>query len=280
MAEIYLGTSGWSYKEWEGIFYPKGQKLKLSYYAKYFKTVEIDSTFYAFPKEAMIKGCVKYTPDDFVFTAKLPGLITHDKALELEKGVKQDLEKFLYLMKPLINENKLGPLLIQLPPSFTYDNGYKKLGDFLEKVQNNVRFAVEFRNKSWLGKEEVSELLKKHGVAQTIVDEPLLPPNTNVTTNFAFVRWHGHGKRPWYNYRYSEKELEPWVTRINNISKKVDEVYGYLNNHYKGFAVENSLKMMELLNLATQKQVAMQKKVSKKIDDSSINTELTQSRLL
>ena len=87
MSNVSIGTSGWSYKEWEGVLYPKGEKAKLSYYARYFKTVEIDSTFYAFPKERMIRGAMRSTPQDFVFSAKLPKVITHDKSLEIEKGV-------------------------------------------------------------------------------------------------------------------------------------------------------------------------------------------------
>src|SRR5271155_924116 len=91
LGEVRIGTSGWSYKEWEGTFYPKGEKKKLSYYSRFFDTVEIDSTFYAYPNTGMILGAVKNTPPGFVFSAKLPKLITHEKALDLGKGVKEDL---------------------------------------------------------------------------------------------------------------------------------------------------------------------------------------------
>ena len=200
--EVHLGTSGWSYKEWEGPFYPKGEKKKLTYYSKFFDTVEIDSTFYGYPSKGMILGATKSTPPGFVFSAKLPKLITHEKKLDLEKGVKEDLFRFLRLMLPLIEEGKLGPLLIQLPPSFGYSEGLKKLDGFLEVLPTDVSFAVEFRNKSWLGKADALDLLRGHNVAVTTVDEPLLPPDTTTTADFAFVRWHGRGERPWYNYRY------------------------------------------------------------------------------
>jgi len=91
-------------------------------------------------------------------------------------------------------------------------------------------------------------------VANVIVDEPLLPPDTVVTADFAFIRWHGHGTRPWYNYRYSEKELEGWVPKVKEVASRVTKTFGYFNNHFKGFAVENSLRMMEMLGEANIQQ--------------------------
>lgn len=266
LSNVSIGTSGWSYKEWEGIFYPSGEKRKLSYYARYFKTVEIDSTFYAFPKENMIRGAIRSTPPDFVFSAKLPKVITHEKSLELAKGVQRDLTKFMLLMRPLEEEGKLGALLVQLPPSFAYEEGLPKLRRFLEIIPRNVRFAVEFRNASWLGREDADDLLRSHNVARTIVDEPLLPPETGVTADFSFIRWHGQGKRLWYSYRYSEAELEAWVPKVREVASKVKKVYGYANNHPFGHAVETALKEMELLGVTDKEQEALQARVSKAID--------------
>jgi uncharacterized protein YecE (DUF72 family) len=266
LGEVHLGTSGWSYKEWEGPFYPKGEKKKLSYYSKFFSTVEIDSTFYGYPNKGMILGATKSTPPGFVFSAKLPKLITHEKALDLEKGVKEDLYRFLHLMKPLIEEGKMGPLLIQLPPSFTYAGGFAKLESFLKALPHDVSFAVEFRNKSWLRKSEAIGTLRENNVAITAVDEPLLPPDTTTTADFAFVRWHGRGDRPWYNYRYRQEELHEWSKKVEAIATKTKKVYGYFNNHFHGYAVENSLKMMELLGSADAEQRKLLAQVSKKID--------------
>ena len=267
LGEVRLGTSGWSYKEWEGTFYPKGEKKKLSYYSKFFDTVEIDSTFYAYPSQGLVLGATKSTPPEFVFSAKLPRLITHDKALDLEKGVKEDLYRFMHLMKPLMDDGKLGPLLIQLPPSFSYSGGLKKLQGFFEILPTDVSFSAEFRNKSWLGKGDVVDLLRKHNVAMTIVDEPLLPPDATTTADFAFVRWHGHGDKPWYNYRYKQEELQSWEKKVEAIAAKTKKVYGYFNNHFRGYAVENSLKMMELLGSATGEQRRMLDQVTKRIDE-------------
>jgi uncharacterized protein YecE (DUF72 family) len=275
VGEVLLGTSGWSYKEWEGPFYPKGEKKKLTFYANFFQTVEIDSTFYAYPSQGMILGATKGTPPGFQFSAKLPKLITHEKKLDLEKGVKEDLFRFMHLMKPLIDDGKMGPLLVQLPPSFSYSGGLARLDAFLQVVPSDVSFAVEFRNRSWLGKDEVLALLRQHNVAITTVDEPLLPPDTTTTADFAFVRWHGHGERPWYNYRYRDEELQPWTEKVEAIASKTKKLYGYFNNHFRGYAVENSLKMMEMVGVANPEQRKLLTKVTQRIDEGFVEDQAT-----
>lgn len=265
MAEIRLGTSGWSYKEWVKVFYPTTETKKLTYYSSVFNTVEIDSTFYAYPAQGTVYGWEKNTPEGFVFSAKIPKLITHDKRLNLEKGVTADLFRFLDLMKPLIKAGKLGPVLIQLPPSFSYDKDYIRLKSFIEAAPKDILFAAEFRHLSWL-KGEVNELLRKHNIANVIVDEPLLPPDVNITADFSVVRWHGRGTRPWYNYRYVDAELKEWKPRVDEISKKTKKVYGYFNNHFHGFAIENTLKMLEKLGSASPKHSEILKKVTGYLD--------------
>lgn len=253
MNELHIGTSGWSYNEWAGVFYPNASTNKLSFYSKVYKTAEVDSSFYAFPSKGLVVGWARYTPEDFLFSVKLPQLLTHEKKLDLSKGVEADLVRFLGLLKPLITTGKLGPILIQLPPSYSFESDFGKLKQFLEVAPVDVRFAVEFRHPSWL-KEEVWSFLRGRNVANVIVDEPLLPPDTVVTADFAFIRWHGHGTRPWYNYRYSEKELEGWVPKVKEVASRVTKTFGYFNNHFKGFAVENSLRMMEMLGEANIQQ--------------------------
>jgi uncharacterized protein YecE (DUF72 family) len=255
LLSIKIGTSGWSYKEWENVFYPDSKTPKLSFYSGIFATAEIDSTFYANPNKGLVFGWTRNTPKDFQFAVKLPQLITHKKKLDLEQGVEVDLKTFLDLLTPLHSAKKLGPLLIQLPPSF--DSGQEdKLKQFLEILPKDHDFAIEFRNKSWLERsQELSALLIKFNVSNTIVDEPLLPIDLTVTSKeFTFVRWHGWGKRIWYDYRYSNEEIDPWVPRIKEISAKTKRVYGYWNNHFRGFAVENGLKLLSRLGIATEKQ--------------------------
>ncbi len=250
-----VGTSGWSYKEWEKVFYPDSKTPKLRYYSNIFNTAEIDSTFYANPKKGLVFGWLRNTPEDFQFSVKLPQEITHKKKLDPDLGVGADLDDFVELMKPLHDSGKLGPLLIQLPPSFD-STKIDKLEKFLEMLPKDHMFAIEFRNTSWMEDSKgLYALLSHHNVANTIVDEPLLPINLTLTSKeFAFIRWHGKGKRIWYDYEYSKEEIDPWVPRVKEISSSTKKTYGYWNNHFRGFAIENSLELLQKLDLATEKQ--------------------------
>ncbi len=252
LSNILLGTSGWSYKEWVGPFYKKGEKSMLRAHSRVFKTAEINSTFYAYPSKGTVMGWVRYSPEDHVFCAKLPKLITHEKMLNLDAGVKEDLDRFCDLIRPVLLNGKLGCLLIQLPPKYKFDPDH--LEKFFRILPGEFKFAVEFRHLSWM-RNETWKLLKKYRVAYTIVDEPLLPPEVQVTSDFAYFRWHGRGTRPWFNYRYSAKELKPWVPKVRQASKKVDKIFGYFNNHFHGYAVENCLQVLEMLGVLTPKQV-------------------------
>jgi uncharacterized protein YecE (DUF72 family) len=249
---IFLGTSGWSYKEWEGNFYEKrtGQS-KLKAYSRVFKTAEIDSTFYRNPSRETVMGWLRYSPSDFVFTAKLPKLITHDKKLGLKGDVKADLEVFLDLMKPLRLGGKLACLLIQLPPKYSFN--LENLEAFFKLLDSTFQYAVEFRNATWL-REETWKLLKEYEVAYTTVDEPLLPPEVHLTADFAYFRWHGKGENIWFDYRYSPEELDAWTPKVLETSKSVKKLYGYFNNHYHGYAPENCLQLLERLGLMTEAQ--------------------------
>ena len=246
MANLIFGTSGWSYKEWVGPFYEKSTKM-FSHYTRFFNTAEINSTFYRYPSEATVYGLNRVSPKGFIFSAKLPRLITHEKRLDPEEKVENHLLYFLELLDPLKARGKLGCILIQLPPSFAYDRDLENLKAFLEMIPNGYDFAAEFRNRSWM-RGETWKLLKRHNVAYCIVDEPLLPPTVHLTANFAYFRWHGRGTKPWYDYHYSEEELAAWVPRITQTRKTVDRVYGYFNNHYHGYAVENCIEILEMLN--------------------------------
>jgi uncharacterized protein YecE (DUF72 family) len=251
---IFLGTCGWSYKEWEGNFYQKkSSESKLRAYSKVFKTAEIDSTFYRNPSKSAVMGWLKYSPSDFVFTAKLPKTITHENMLGLKKEVKADLEVFLDLMRPLQLGGKLACLLIQLPPKYVYNP--QNLEAFFQMLDPMFRYAVEFRNLTWLmPATKTFELLKQYEVAFTIVDEPLLPPEVHLTTDFAYFRWHGRGEEIWFDYLYKEEELTPWVPKVQDAAKKVKQVYGYFNNHYHGYAPENCLQLLEKLGLLSANQ--------------------------
>lgn len=257
---VFLGTSGWSYREWVGPFYAKGEKSMLKAHSKVFKTAEINSTFYAYPSKGTVMGWVKYSPENHLFCAKLPKRITHDKKLNLDEGIEEDLYNFCNLIRPLLLNGKLGALLIQLPPKYKFDLDH--LESFFEVLPSEFRFAVEFRNLSWM-RTETWELLSKYRVAYTNVDEPLLPPEIHMTTDFAYFRWHGHGKRPWFNYRYKKEELEPWIPKVRQAADRVKKVYGYFNNHFHGYAVENCLQVLDMLGLLSENQKEAKSKVKK-----------------
>ena len=251
---IHLGTCGWTYKEWEGNFYQKkSSESKLRSYSRVFKTAEIDSTFYRNPSRGAVLGWLKYSPSDFVFSAKLPKTITHDNVLGLRKDVRADLEVFLDLMQPLQLGGKLACLLIQLPPMYCYNP--QNLEAFFQLLDSRFRYAVEFRNLTWLlPGTETFKLLEKYQVAYTVVDEPLLPSDVHVTADFTYFRWHGRGENIWFDYRYSLEELEPWVGKVQQTAKVAKNVYGYFNNHYHGYAPENCLQLLERLGLLSLEQ--------------------------
>ncbi len=258
MLEILLGTCGWSYAEWEDILYPQKQN-KLKQYTSIFPTTEINSTFYRLPEQGMVLGWSRYTPPDFLFSAKLPQAITHKKALDTAKGVEADLNHFLETMKPLTNAGKLVCILVQLPPFMKFSA--ERIESFLSVLPSRPSFAIEFRHNSWL-KYEAFKLLEKYQVAYTIVDEPLLPSEIHVTSNLAYIRWHGRASKPWFNYKYSEEELEEWVPKVREVSGKTERVLGYFNNHFHGYAPENCLQMMEMLGIVTQHRTAALRRVS------------------
>ena len=263
---VFLGTSGWSYKEWVGPFYSKDDKSLLRAYAKVFKTVEIDSTFYRYPTKGMVMGWARYSPEGFIYSAKLPQLITHEKLLDTSQGVEEDLQRFLDLMEPLSLSGKLGCLLIQLPPKFNYRP--KEIEDFFKILPTHVKFAVEFRNLSWI-RPETWPLLERYGVAYVNVDEPLLPPEVHPTSSIAYFRWHGRATQPWFDYHYKPEELKPWIPKIREIQIKAKTTFGYFNNHFHGYAVENCLQVAEMLGVLTPQQVKAKTKAENYLKTAS-----------
>jgi len=234
---IYLGTSGWYYTHWLGNFYPENleQNKWLGFYSKKFNTVEVNASFYRLPFKNMIKGWTNKTPDDFELTFKGSNIITHKKKL---KDIDEYLKKFYDRIK--LAENKIGVILWQLPPQLKKD--INLLEDFLNKFNCKYRQCIEFRNKSWFER-DVYNILKKYNVAFCVISAPGLPLNIEVTSDFAYFRWHG--KDDWYKYDYSKEELNGWATQIKNLDVK--NIYGYFNNDFNGFAPLNCLKLKELL---------------------------------
>ncbi len=124
---------------------------------------------------------------------------------------------------------------------------------FLSELDPSFRYAIEFRDESWLSN-SVYKLIEDYGTAYVIVDEPKLPIDLRVTADFAYIRWHGHGTRPWYNYRYSVNELEKWKPRLENVIDRAESVLGYFNNHFSGNAPLNALQMLSLMGTINERQ--------------------------
>lgn len=261
LMDIKLGCSGWDYRDWEDSFYSGKDRSKLSAYSEVFRTTEINSTFYSYPSEGLVYGWTKHTPPDFKFSVKLNRLITHEKQLNLDKNVKTDVARFCALMKPLQDAEKLSCILIQLPPAMEFEA--KMLEEFLGILPEGFRYALEFRNKTWVDRGiEARKILRQFNVASVMVDEPLLPVETELTADCAYIRWHGRGKNIWYNYRYSGEELSAWEKRIEKISKQA-EVFGYFNNHYHGYAPQNCIEILEMLGIATPQQIEAKTRMEK-----------------
>ncbi len=231
---VHLGTQGWSYKSWDGVFYPKGTPPGeyLAEYAKKLHTVEIDSTYYATPRASTIKQWSEVTPDDFRFTAKFPQKITHEKAL---KQVGQDVAFFLDAISAL--GPKLGPLLLQFPYTFKPDQR-AVLEDFLAALPTHLRYAVEVRQRGWL-KDWFFELLAKHRAALVLADYAYMPKLEHATTDFTYIRWLGNRKDvpddEYDRVRINrDKELDEWTDVIADLVDKGVTIWGFANNHYMG----------------------------------------------
>jgi len=213
---IFVGTSGFSYPAWKGIFYPEKlpQKSFLSYYAQHFPTTEVNNTFYRLPNPDVARGWASEVPDGFRFTLKLSQRITHIKRL---KEVDSDMARFIESAVAI--GDKMGPILVQLPPNFRLNLAV--LSDFLSKYTAERLLAFEFRHDSWLT-DEVYSLLAQHRAAFGIIerDDPDGPePPLIVTGSFAYMRLRKGD--------YTPPELERWAKWI--VSQNVD-VYCYLKH--------------------------------------------------
>jgi uncharacterized protein YecE (DUF72 family) len=270
---VSIGCSGWSYSDsferggWVKVFYPDAQTKKLPYYAQFFNTAEMDATFYEKFYMYMTKDTFtamnKATPADFQFSVKVPETVTHDNRLDVNKGAMALLNEFLEKISPLKYANKLGAVLIQLPPSFTVKE-FQNTEEFLDRLPSGYDYAVEFRHPSW-NTEGPWELLKHYNIAAVLTDSPepdklqfLSEPI--VTANHSFIRWHGRQVKPRYNYLYSKDELRPWVDKVKRISLETPVVRGYFNNHYGARAVVNAIEFKEMLgNTLSEKENAIKK---------------------
>jgi uncharacterized protein YecE (DUF72 family) len=251
-AKIHIGTQGWIYEDWMGTFYPPKSSKKdlLRLYSKIFDTVEVDSTFYAIPDEKTILGWNAKTPENFTFSLKLPSEITHKNRL-------RDCEKQLsaFINRMLLLKQKLGCILIQLPPDFS-PSEQKSLNEFLKLLPLNINFAIEFRDSKWLGKTLIEDL-EGYGVAMALADSRWLPRNQLIklidyqTLNYAYLRWQGPRELSKFSAIQIDRtvEFKQWSEAFKVLGVNTETIFAYFNNHYQGHSPSSCNLFKELLGL-------------------------------
>ena len=258
--KIRVGPAGWSYTDWENVVYPPhGSKFDhLAYLSSFFDTIEINSPFYRIPPPTHAKSWVRRVSanPEFKFTTKVFRGFTHEDA----KLAKEDVKAFRNYLDPLMEADRLGAILLQFPWSFKNSpESVDKLAA-LFKAFDEYPKALEVRHSTFQNA-EFFDFLSEHDVAWVNVDQPLVDnsvkPDDTVTGPLAYVRFHGRNYEKWfahkeswerYNYLYSEKELEPWVGRIESMAKNKD-TYVVTNNHFRGQAIVNAGELKESLGL-------------------------------
>jgi uncharacterized protein YecE (DUF72 family) len=256
---LRLGSSSFTAEGWEKTFYPKDMQARdyLSYYATQFDTLEVDATFYRIPAISTVKGWYAKTPANFLFALKTPQEITHERVLVDAGPV---LAEFLRATEPL--GEKLAVILLQFP--YFNKNAFSspaeflaRLKPFLEKLPAEPKFALEIRNKYWLGP-VLHDLLRKHNVALALVDHPWMPRPHEwlakadpITTDFTYIRWLGDRKgieeltKSWDKTLVDRTgDLQEWVEACRNFLKRKIRVFAFANNHYGGHAPD-TLRLFE-----------------------------------
>jgi len=253
---IYIGTSGFSYDDWVGHFYPdKIQKRDmLRYYAQHFKAVELNFTYYRMPNATTLAQMSAKTPDDFQFVVKANSLMTHER--ETDPAV---FQQFCEALEPLISADKFGCILAQFPYSFGPSSRSADYVRFLREQIPELPVVVEFRNRQWVG-QETFDLLTELDLGYCCVDEPplrgLMPRVAVATSDTGYVRFHGRNAEQWwehehawqrYDYLYSEEELREWVGKVQAVAERTCRTHVFFNNHYQGKAALNASLFEQML---------------------------------
>ncbi|MEW6143400.1 MAG: DUF72 domain-containing protein [Thermodesulfobacteriota bacterium] len=236
---IHIGTSGWHYGHWEGPFYPDHIKSDryLEYYSKFFHTVEINSSFYRMPDKETVREWRDTVPEKFIFSVKASRYITHMKKL------KEPLEAVSFLVNTVsLFENKLGPILFQLPPRWHVDA--ERLESFVRSLPRNRSYAFEFRDTSWFDK-RVYEILERHNMAFCIYEIGRVLSPRIVTADIVYVRLHGPDGP--YRGKYSDHVLEGWAGAFSGWAKQGMEVFCYFDNDEAGYAPQDAMRLQEMV---------------------------------
>ena len=254
---IYCGTSGFSYNDWVGNFYPVGIPSRewLTYYAREFNTCEVNSTFYALPKSSNLKAMVEKTGEGFLFSIKANQEMTHQR-----EGNDSIFKAFCQVLEPVITARKLGCILAQFPYSFGFNRrNWDYLRLFKERL-GELPVVIEFRNAHWL-RSEVLDWLRHQDLGFCCVDEPqlpnLLPPLSEATSKIGYVRFHGRNSAKWwrheqayerYDYSYTPQELSEWLPKIQKLDSVTEKTFIFANNHWRGQAVSTIRQLRKMLD--------------------------------
>jgi len=238
---IKIGTSGWSYQHWSGILYPPNSSSysQLNYYLKKYDTVEINSSFYHWPRNKTFKSWYLRTTKNFILTIKAPRMLTHFKRLYApEKWISRIAQDLHEINQP---DSKMGPLLVQLSPYFSYD--YARLQYFLEKMPQWIKVVMEFRHPSW-HQDAVFQLLEKHNASYCVMSGYNLPCIIKATNKLVYLRLHGI-----HDGCYREEDLQYWAARVIEWAAQGRDVFVYFNNDGNGYAIYNSLRLKSILSV-------------------------------
>lgn len=253
---ILIGTSGFSYADWVGQFYPESLPKKdfLTYYSQHFQTCELNFSYYRLPTAQSLERMIEKSGGQVEFVVKANKEMTHERG-----GNHQIFHDFNEALVPLIEQNLLGCVLAQFPYSFHYKPQNIDYIKRMRELMGDVPLVIEFRNHKWV-KEATFTLLKQIDCGFCCVDEPrvegLLPPVAVATSPIGYVRFHGRNREKWwqhddpserYDYFYAEAELQEWVPKIHSLEKITDKVYVFTNNHPQGKAVQNAKHLQHLL---------------------------------
>jgi len=244
LSGFHIGTSGWSYAHWKDVFYPEDIKPAgyLEFYLTRFNCVELNSCFYHIPRETTVEGWMQRTPGSFKFSLKLNRVITHQKRLA---DCQEALKRFFDVFERM--RERLGPVLIQIPPDLSCD--IPLLTDFLDLLEvhyRHFRFAIEVRHRSWIT-DQFFELLAHHGIAFVIADSNnRFPDHEAVTSDTVYLRLHGPERL--YASEYNESSLHRYAEKIIDWLSTDHEVWVFFNNDFNGYAVKNALEMNELVH--------------------------------
>ena len=251
---VLIATQGWNYQAWVGPFYPPGTKAAelLPTYARMFRGVEVDSTFYAVPDARAVRAWNERTPRDFTFALKMPREITHERRLQNADDV---LSEFVDRAREL--GPKLGPVLMQMGPDFAPEE-LPALEAFVPNLPRDVRFAVELRQSRWMRSDirpRLLALLAHHNIALALSDGRWIPRETvlalaeNPTADFLYVRWMGPDREITDYSRLQfdrSEEINAWAEVLKRVANTID-VYGFFNNHFAGHSPANAREMQRLL---------------------------------